>query len=186
MNEIEFIRSISDGDRNSFSKLYREYSPKIYNTALVYCQNVEDSEEVTQDVFTNIHKNASKFKGDSSLSTWIYRITVNTSLNLIKKRKRFFTLFTSLNIEAAEKPTFEHPGVILENKERASELFMAIDRLPENQKTAFILSHIEGLPRQEVADIMEVSLKAIESLLQRAKVNLRKTLNHLKPTRRKL
>ena len=90
----------------------------------------------------------------------------------LKKRFNFFKniLTTSQPIE------FEHPGVLLENKENAAALYKAMDCLPNNQKTAFILSYIEDLPRKEVADIMETSLKAVESLLQRAKKNMRKEL----------
>jgi RNA polymerase sigma-70 factor (ECF subfamily) len=80
---------------------------------------------------------------------------------------------------------FEHPGVLLENKENAASLYKAMECLPNSQKTAFILSYIEELPRQEVADIMETSLKAVESLLQRAKSNMRSELEKSYPNRRK-
>lgn len=81
-------------------------------------------------------------------------------------------------------PDFEHPGVLMENKENTKALFKAIHTLPNQQKTAFILSFVEELPRQEVADVMEVSLKAVESLLQRAKKNMRPELEKLYPHRR--
>ncbi len=84
-----------------------------------------------------------------------------------------------------QKVDFDHPGVILENKEKAKYLFKAIESLPATQKTAFILSFIEELPRQEVADIMQTSLKAVESLLQRAKKNLRLRLERMAPKRKK-
>ena len=75
--------------------------------------------------------------------------------------------------------TFDHPGILLEQKENARYLFEAIEELPETQKTVFILAHIEELPQKEIAAIMDLSLKAVESLLQRAKVNLRKKLGDL-------
>lgn len=74
-----------------------------------------------------------------------------------------------------------HPGVLLENKEKSKYLFKAIDSLDEKQRTAFILSYIESLPRQEVADIMDTTLKSVESLLQRAKANLRKKIAAIYP-----
>ena len=177
------IKTLSEGSQKSFKVLYDLFSEKIYNTALSYCQNQQDAEEITQDVFTSVFKNASNFKGDSTIDTWIYRITVNTSLNLIKKKKR--QSFLKFNAFNKEKPDFEHPGIILENKENSKLLFKVIETLPDSQKTAFILSFIEALPRQEVADIMELSLKAVESLLQRAKSNLRKKLIKIYPNRRK-
>ena len=182
-SELEIIQSIAHGDEKALTELYHLYAEKIYNTALSYTKSVEDAEEITQDVFVKIHKNATSFHGTSSLNTWVYRIVVNTSLNYLKKKKRF-TLFK--NPISKNHPTdFEHPGVILENKENAIALYQAMECLPANQKTAFILSFIEELPRQEVADIMEISLKAVESLLQRAKSNMRSELEKIYPHRRK-
>ena len=151
--------------------------------AISYTQKEADAEEITQDVFVSVFKNIHKFRGDASLNTWIYRITINTSLNYLSKKKRFS--FFQLGQKEEQKPDFEHPGILLENKEEAKLLFSVIDTLADKQKTAFILSFIEHLPRQEVADIMEMSLKAVESLLQRAKGNLRKKLEKHYPYRRK-
>jgi len=171
----EILKSISNGDKKAFQILYNSFCNKIYNTSLSYLQNKQDAEEVMQDVFIKIYQKAATFKGESSVSTWIYKITVNTSLNFLKRKKRFS--FFRISETEINKHDFEHPGILLENKEKAKILFNAIDTLSNNQKTAFILSFIEGLPRQEVANIMEISLKATESLLQRAKKNLREKLN---------
>lgn len=181
-DDHKLLKAIAKGDRKAFQQLYELFSEKVYNTSLSYAQNEQDAEEITQDVFTRIFRNAAIFKGEATVSTWIYRITINTSLNHIKRRKRFsFLKFGAESIQS----DFEHPGVLLENKENAKVLFKVINTLPESQKTAFILSFIEDLPRQEVADIMEISLKAVESLLQRAKRNLRKKLENIYPNRRK-
>lgn len=142
---------------------------------LATLKNTQEAEEITQDVFVKIHRYASKFKGESSLSTWIYRITVNTSLNSIKKKKRWSIFHTHSN--DFENADFEHPGVVLEKKEDAKLLMKLLSTLPESQQTAFILSYIEDLPRKEVAEIMETTLKSVESLLQRAKQNLRIRIN---------
>lgn len=179
----EILHLIVAGDQQAFKQLYAFFNEKVYNTALSYTQNQRDAEEVTQDVFVNIFRNAAKFQGKSAVSTWIYRITINTSLNFLKRKKRF--AFLQFGSETIDKPDFEHPGVLLENKENAKLLFKTIEGLPDAQKTAFILSYVEALPRQEVADIMEVSLKAVESLLQRAKKNLRRQLEKTFPNRRK-
>ena len=181
--DLELIQSIAKGDQDAFRSFYKMFVAKVYNTALSFTKNEQEAEEITQDVFTKVFQNAHQFKGDSSPSTWVYRITVNTSLNLVKKKKRFS--FLSLSQTPAEIPAFDHPGILLEQKEKARLLFQVIDTLPDNQKTAFILSFVEELPRQEVADIMQLSLKAVESLLQRAKKNLRKELGKIYPNRRK-
>lgn len=183
MTEIQLIENIKEGSQEAFAMLYSQYSSNVYNTALSFTKNAEDAEEITQDVFVKIHKSVASFKGDSSLSTWIYRITVNTALNYQKKKKRF-TLFKN-SVPQSDTMDFEHPGVLLENKENAKELYKAIDRLSANQKMAFILSFVEGLPRQDVADAMGNSLKSVESLLQRAKKNMRVELEKSYPNRRK-
>ncbi len=146
-------------------------------------QSSSDAEEITQDVFIKLYTKAHSFQNKSSVSTWIYRISVNTSLNLIDRRKRHKSV--GLDKISDQRPDFNHPGVLLENKEDAKYLFDAIDTLKDSQKTAFILSFIELLPRQKVAEVMEISLKAVESLLQRAKQNLRKDLENKFPNRRK-
>lgn len=175
------IRSIVNGDPHAFKELYKSHNERVYNLALSYAQEVHGAEEITQDVFTKVYRNASKFKGGSSVSTWLYRITVNTSLNHIKRNKRH--RFSHLDSEKEDFPHFDHPGVNLENKENARFLFKAIESLSTNQKTAFLLSYVEGLPRKEVAAIMDVSLKSVESLLQRAKQNLRERLKKYYPNR---
>lgn len=160
--------------------LYDLHNINIYNTAISYLQSTQDAEELTQDVFVTIFGKIGKFNQASKLSTWIYRITVNKSINYIKKRKRH-TLF-SIGSLTREPSDFNHPGIQLEQKEEGKELFKQINNLAPNQKTAFILVYIELLPQQEVADIMDTSVKAVESLLQRAKAKLKANINFYQPT----
>lgn len=178
-NEIDIIRAIASGSANALAELYEMYADKVHNTALSYSKNFEDAEDITQDVFLKVHRSAAQFKGRSSVSTWIYRIAVNTSINHINSRKKSKSFEN--HSEQTDQIEFNHPGVILEQKENANILFKVIDCLPERQKTAFILSYVEFLPRLEVAEIMEISLKAVESLLQRAKSNMRSDLEKYKP-----
>ena len=144
-----------------------------------YIKDVEDAEEITQDVFVTIFRKAHQFKGLSKVSTWIYSITINKAINQVRKNKRKPT-----NIEDATTivvTDFVHPGVLLENKELSIYLFKAIDTLVEKQQTAFILSYVEGLPRKEVAAIMDTTLKSVEGLLQRAKANLKNEIMRMYP-----
>ena len=144
---------------------------RVYNTVLSYTRNAADAEEVTQTVFVTIYRKAGQFDGRSAPRTWIYRIAVNAALNHLRKRRRD-RLVTGETLPV-EPIDFEHPGILLEKREAAAALFRLIGRLPEAQQTAFILSYVEELPRKEVAAIMETSLKAVESLLHRAKQRLR-------------
>jgi RNA polymerase sigma-70 factor (ECF subfamily) len=146
-------------------------------------QNLEDAQDVTQEIFITIHLNINEFKEESSLSTWIYRISVNKCLEFIRKKNRkkrsgiFRSIFSSDGEKAIENHSdFMHPGIQLENKERSIILFRAIALLPEQQQTAYVLHKLEQVSYNEIADVMQVSLSAVESLLFRAKQNLKKHL----------
>lgn len=159
------------------------YKDKVFNTCLSFTHNREDAEEATQDVFISVHNSITAFQRKSSLSTWIYRITVNKSLEHIRKHKRkgqlgFIKLLTGRKEELSGEPgeSFDHPGVQLENLERTKILFGAINGLPENQRVAFTLHEYEGLSYKDISGVMEVSVPAVESLIFRAKKNLREKL----------
>jgi RNA polymerase sigma factor (sigma-70 family) len=116
------------------------------------------------------------------LTSWIYRIAVSKSLEFIRKQKRkkrfaFLQSLTGAENISSDKNTFYHPGIRIENKELAAILFKAIDKLPENQKAAFVLNKVEDLSYAEIAEVMKLSLSSIESLLFRAKQNLQKLLS---------
>jgi RNA polymerase sigma factor (sigma-70 family) len=149
----------------------------VFNLALNYVQNYEDAQEITQDVFVSVHQSLDTFRHKSNVSTWIYRIAINRSIDHIKakKRKKRFGFITSLfGDDGANHEVFhfDHPGIQLEQKEALSKIFGYINELPENQKTALLLSKTEQKSQAEVAEIMEISPKAAESLIQRAKTNL--------------
>lgn len=167
---------------DSFEAIYHRHKGLVYNLALNYLQNTEDAEEVAQDVFLKVHQLYRNFKGEADIRTWIYRITVNQCLDVIrhkksKKRRFIFGKKNEPGYEYENLPSFEHPGVELENKESAAILFAAINTLPENQKTAFILSKIDGLSNPEIAQVMQNSIGAVESLLVRAKKALQEKLS---------
>lgn len=168
----------------TFQEIYTQHSKLVFNLALSYVQNKEDAEEITQDVFVSIHQSLTSFREQSQISTWIYRISINKSLDFIKAKrtKKRFAIFTSLFHDSGEEMghgsyTFDHPGVLLEQKESAEFIFKQINKLPEKQKTALILSKLEQKSQKEIAEIMEISPKAVESLVQRAKQNLSNYLN---------
>ena len=159
------------------------YQLKVFNTAISLVQDHGMAEDIAQEVFITIYKSILSFNERSSISTWIYRITVNKCLDHLRaqKRQKRTGIFSSLfHKETGEElqvmATFDHPGIQLERKENAKYLFEAINSLPENQKTVFVLAHIEELPQKEIAEILNLSIKAVESLLQRGKANLRKKL----------
>lgn len=185
MDEHELILLLKKKDRDAFKQLVESWQSMVYNTALGILQNEEDAEDVSQEVFVQVYESVDSFKGKSKLSTWIYRITVTKSLDAIRKKKRkkrfafLQSLYNSKDELIYDPPDFVHPGVRAERKEDAQKLFKALEKLPENQKAAFILNKMEMLSYQEVADILEVSANAVDSLLQRAKKNLKKELKEV-------
>ena len=165
-----------------FEKLYHEYKTLVFNMALNYLQNVEDAEEITQDVFVKVYHSLDNFNQKSSHKTWIYRITINQCLDFIKQKnsqKRFFIFGKKSQNEQEylNTTTFEHPGILMEKQEDAKILFEVINTLTENQKTAFLLSKLDGLSNSEVAEIMQLSISSVESLVFRAKATLQDKLS---------
>ncbi len=184
MEDKQFLADLREQKQSAYSKLLDEYQGKVFNTCLSFVPNMEDAEDIAQEVFVEIYSSIKKFKGDSKLSTWIYRISVNKSLEFIRKKstKKRFGFMQS--ITGGEMPVdkssyfaeFNHPGIQLENKEKSELLFSAINKLPEAQKVVFTLHKVDGMSYKEVSEVTEKSVSSIESLLFRAKKNLQKIL----------
>ena len=181
-DETELIELLKQKDRVAFKTIVETWQGMIYNTALGILQNEEDAADVTQETFIQVFESVVSFKGDSKFSTWVYRIAVSKSLDLIrkKKRKKRFAFIQSLygknDKPLIDPPDFFHPGVSMENKENAAILFKAVEQLVPNQKTAFVLNKVEGLSYNEIGEVMKITESAVDALLHRAKVNLRKIL----------
>jgi RNA polymerase sigma-70 factor (ECF subfamily) len=182
LNERELIALLKKKDRDAFKTIVETWQEMVYNTALGILQNEEDAEDTAQEVFIQVFESIGSFKEESKFSTWVYRITVSKAMDHIrkKKRKKRFAFIQSLygkeDGPMIEPPDFFHPGVSIENKENATALFKAINQLSENQKTAFVLSRMEGLSYREIGEIMNLSDSAVDALLQRAKKKLQEAL----------
>lgn len=160
-----------------FRDLVLKYQDRVYNTCLGFLKNEEDAEDVAQEVFMQVYKSYDTFLGKSQLTTWIYRISVNKCLEELRKTKRNQNA-AMLDINLIDKAdlNFYHPGVTLENKERAAILFNAIEELPDQQQIAFTLNKVEGLSYDEIGQIMDKSLSSVESLIHRGKSRLKELL----------
>jgi RNA polymerase sigma factor (sigma-70 family) len=182
LNQPDLIEQLQQGDEPAFKKLVDEYEGMVYNTALGIVQNEDDADDITQEVFIQVYKSVSSFKGESKFSTWLYRITLGKAFDHEKKKKRkkrfgfVQGLFGADGAEQVHAVEFNHPGVQMEKKEKAGELFNALKKIPDNQRIAFTLHKLEGQSYQEVAEIMKTTLYAVESLMSRAKTNLKKEL----------
>ena len=185
MDEQQLIQALRAKNEPAFRTFVDAYKDRVYNTVLSILQQREEAEDLSQEVFVDIWRKVDQFRGEASLSTWVYQIAVNRCRDHLKykKRKKRFAFISSLYGERQElrhdAPDFVHPGVQLEQRERAKALFKAIEQLPESQRIAFSLHKLEGLSYQEIAGITGKSLSSVESLMHRAKQNLQKTLHAL-------
>jgi RNA polymerase sigma factor (sigma-70 family) len=182
LDERLLVEQLKRGDEAAFKTIVETWQNMVYNTALGIVQNAEDAEDIAQETFVQVYQSISSFKGESKFSTWLYRITVAKALDheRRKKRKKRFAFVKSLFGEESQvvvnPPDFQHPGVVMDKKEKAATLFKAIASLPENQRIAFTLHKVDGLSYQEVSEVMQTSVSSVESLMHRAKTNLKKKL----------
>ena len=184
MDEKEFIKKLVAGNQVAFDQLIDAYQQKVFGTCISFIPNKEDAEDVAQEVFLEVFKSISKFKSNAKLSTWIYKITTNKCLDFIRKKKTkkrfaFMQTLSGDDLPIAMTPYFveiNHPGILLENKEKTALIFKAIDTLPAQQKVIFTLAKIDGKRYQEIVEITGKSLSSVESVLFRAKKNLQKKL----------
>ena len=182
-SEQAWIEELRSGSEVAFAAMVKTYQELVLNTCLGFVPRKEDAEDLTQEVFVEVYRTVDRFRGDAKLSTWLYRIAVNKCLEWIRytkrqKRRAFFqSLLGADNDQALEVAgSIDHPGISLENRQRADVLYQAIDRLSENQRIAFTLHKVEGLSHQEISAVMELSVSSIESLIHRAKKKLQKLL----------
>lgn len=182
MNEWILIEQLKKREEGAFKTIVETFQNLVYNTALGIVQNAEDAEDIAQEVFVQVYQSIQSFKGESRFSTWLYRITISKSLDheRRKKRKKRFAFIRSLTETQNESPVhaadFHHPGVVLDSKENASIIFKAIQKLPTNQRISFTLHKVEGLSYKEISEVMETSISSVESLIHRARNNLKKIL----------
>ena len=184
LSDKNFIENLKQGKQAAFSQLLDDYQQKVFATCISFVPNKEDAEDIAQEVFLEVFKSIAKFKGDSKLSTWIYRIATNKCLEFIRKKntkKRFAFMQTILGNEIpVDKSSyfteFNHPGIVLENKEKSATIFKAINTLPESQRVVFTLAKIDGKSYQEISEITGRSLSSVESIMFRAKKTLKEKL----------
>ena len=183
MNEKDLILSLQKGDQAAFKLLVGTWQNMVFNTVLGIVQDTHEAEDVVQEVFVQVFQSVGRFRGEAKLSTWLYRIALTKALDAERKKKskkRVANLKSWIGLGEKEEEAvhFHHPGVQLDNKEQAAILFEAMQKLPENQRIAFVLIKTEGLRYDEVADIMNLTVKSVEALMHRAKENLKKYLRN--------
>jgi RNA polymerase sigma-70 factor, ECF subfamily len=187
MTDKELIEDIiHNNSQRAFEDLVNRYQKMVLKTCLGFVSNHSDAEDLAQEVFIEVFESLQGFRNESKISTWIYRIAVNKSLNQVRKQKRermfrsIESFFTSKEEKSEKIELVDIKGDMADTeiirRENKQMLKNAISKLPENQRIAFVLSKYQDLSYKEIAEVMNVTLSSVESLLFRAKSNLQKHL----------
>ncbi len=184
MSENDLVEGILKKQQAAFKELVQLYQKQVISTCYGFIGNYNDAQDIAQDVFIEVFESIGKFRREAKLSTWIYRIAVNKSINFkrqsarkqwIKSIESFFGMETN-EMYAVKANKSDEPNDALEEDERKMILHQALNKLPENQRIAFTLNKFDDLSYQQIADVMNTTLSSVESLIHRAKMNLQKYL----------
>ncbi len=183
MTDEELLAGVQSGAPQAFRMLVEQHMRKVLNICYRFAGDRMDAEDLAQETFVEVHRSIRDFRGECSLSTWVYRIAVSKSLDFLRRSRRqkrkAETELLRFDSDVAEMPgpSSETPEAQLEQKERVRILQSALDSLPKNQRVAFVLSKYDGMSYQEVAALLKTTVPSVESLIHRAKMSLQKKLH---------
>lgn len=183
MTTQELVEKCAAGDAQAFDFLVKHYQSKIINIAYGMLQDKEDAYDVAQEVFLKLYRKIGSFAGEASLDTWIHRVTVNASLDALRKRgRRVQTVPLAVQSEdeqAVELPLADDSAapekVVLQN-ERRRMLLDAIERLSPKYRSVLVLREFEDLDYEQIASALDISVGTVKSRLNRAREKLRNLL----------
>jgi len=188
---LELIKKAQQGDSNAFGELIAAYEKFVFNVACRMFGNAQDAEDIAQEALIKAYKNIDKFDFNSSFSTWLYRITTNTCIDEMRKRKGKETYSidnedeeTGLSLQI--KDTAPDASEKVMQQETVSEVRKAIDKLSEEHKMVIILRDIQDLSYEEVADTLGINVGTVKSRLARARKNLKDIILKDREQREKL
>lgn len=184
MNDEQLVQQFQMGQSEAFDELLNRYQSKVLDTCFRYLNNEEEARDAAQEVFVKLYLALPRFKPKARFSTWLYRIAVNHSLNLVRSKKRrgwqrSLSILKNSEMRAYEQSVAdesESPEEKMQTLERRLLVRKALATLSEAQRTAVVLHRYEGLSYKEIADVMKTSVSSVESRLFRAKQNLYKIL----------
>ena len=179
------VQQLQSGSESAFRTLVERYQARIYRTVFSLLRNPEEAEDVAQEVFVEVYQTIDRFRGDASLSTWLYRLATSRVLKNRRRanaKKRFAHLTSLLGFDnnvLHEPPDHAHPQALLEGQQQLQLLLAHIAQLPGQQQVAFTLRHEQELSYEQIAAVLGTTVAAVESLLFRARQTLRK---HVQPS----
>jgi len=178
LNEQDLIRSILDGNTQSFSVLLKRYQRPIHALIRQIVSNREDAEELTQDVFIKAFRKLDSFKGGSSLSTWMYRIAWNTAISETRKKRLIYPEFDENQFANLPDETVDEVLEKENDEVQLQKLENAIDRLNPEEKALINLYYTESKPLTEVALILNLSADNAKVKLHRTRKKIVLLLNN--------
>jgi RNA polymerase sigma-70 factor (ECF subfamily) len=168
------ISKVAQGDKNALNEIYTLHSRKVYNMILNRFNDKSLADDIAQEVFITVYEKSINFRGDSQVSTWIFRIAINKCLDELKRKKKINDHILKESFQTIEYEDDSKSSVNL------TTILKAIDELKQNQKEAFTLVYLDKIPQQEASEILNMNIKAFESLLYRARLSLQRTLSKTK------
>jgi len=180
--DFELTQAAANGNMIAFEEIYSRHHRRVYSICLRMLQNATEAEDLTQDVFIQLHRKIGSFRGDSAFTTWLHRLTVNQVLMHFRKRNVKFEKTT----EEGETPVQIVPGTENQSKMPVVDKIAiehAIEQLPNGYRNVFVLHDVEGYEHEEVARILGCSVGTSKSQLHKARLKLRKLLQRKAPPR---
>ena len=182
VTERELVEKAKKGDQDAFEQLVVDNQNRVYSLTLRLAGDREEAADLAQEAFVKAWQNLSSFQGESSFSTWLYRLTANLCIDWLRKKKRREGVEPSVSLSGedgawAEPADWEgDPQVQLERSERGRALARGLARLPQWQRRVLVLRELSGLSYQEISQTLNIDLGTVKSRIARARLNLRKIL----------
>lgn len=173
-SDQNLMQAVAGGDLDAFGELVLRYQGLAWKTAYRFLGDAMEAEDIAQEAFLRVLESASRYRAEASFGTYFYRILTNLCIDRTRKRP-----FTGMDNIPEMADSAIGPTESLIQKERGARVRAALDTLPSNQKAAMILRHYEELSYAEIAGILEVTPKAVERLISRARASLQARLSHL-------
>lgn len=184
LDSNNLIEKLIAKDKKTYKLFIENNKQKIIRICYSFVFNQQDAEDLAQEVFIELYLSLDKFRNESNIETWLYKIATNKSIDFIRKKNRkkrvafLISIFNLNQKEYNQVQEISNPIRDLESKEKLEQIFNAINSLKEKQKIALTLNKIEGLSYHQIAEILDISIVAVDSLIRRAKKKLENILEN--------
>jgi len=175
-DDILYIEQFLGGNVSGFESLVRRYQDRVLNIVYSLIGSDHESEDIAQEVFLKVYHNLRSFRQSSEFSTWLYRITVNTTTSFLRKRKKFVRDEGILESTPSDN---KNPKDVLLIKEKTEMVERALKKIPVKFRTAMVLKDIEGLSYLDISKVLRCSIGTVESKIYRARLCLKVELTRL-------